>query len=144
MSGSRVDLHAVTDPSAAASSGVAHAEALLGFADALVGADEEALDRARARVLDELGSEGLVDAAAVASNFERMVRIADSTGIPLDGPLDALSADVRQDLGLERYGSSANTPKPGAARRATGSALRPLVGGLLRVMGAVRRRRRAD
>jgi hypothetical protein len=134
----------VTDPSAAAASGVTHAEALIGFADALVGGDEEALARARARLLDEEGPEGLVDAAAVASNFERMVRIADSTGIPLDGALDVISTDLRQQLRLDRFGSSANTPGAGAAKRVMGSALRPLVRGLLWVAGARRRRARAD
>ncbi len=133
----------MTDPSAAAASGVGHAEALLGFADALVGRDEDVLERARARLLDEVGSEGLVDAAAVASNFERMVRIADSTGIPLDGPLDLMSADLRQQLHVDRFGSSANTPGSGAAKRVTGSALRPVLRGLLRLAGAWRRRSRA-
>ncbi len=133
----------MTDASAAAASGVAHAEALVGFVDALVGRDEDVLERARARLLDEVGPEGLVDAAAVAANFERMVRIADSTGIPLDGPLDVMSADLRQQLHVDRFGSSANTPAAGAAKRVTGSALRPLVRGLLRLVGARRRRSRA-
>ena len=41
-------------------------------------------------------------AAGVASNFERMVRIADSTGIELGDLLEQASADVRTALGLER------------------------------------------
>ena len=45
----------------------------------------------------------LVDAAGVASNFERMVRIADATGIPLDARMAALSQDVRDTLHLERF-----------------------------------------
>jgi hypothetical protein len=44
----------------------------------------------------------VVDAAGVASNFERMVRIADSTGIQLDTRMAALSKGVRDQLGLER------------------------------------------
>ena len=44
----------------------------------------------------------MVDAAGVASNFERMVRIADSTGIELGDLLEQASADVRTALGLER------------------------------------------
>ena len=45
----------------------------------------------------------MVDAAGVASNFERMVRIADSTGIPLGDGLETFSAEVRAELNLERF-----------------------------------------
>jgi len=44
----------------------------------------------------------MVDAAGVASNFERMVRIADATGVELDASITELTADVRTALGLER------------------------------------------
>ena len=70
-----------------------------------MGLDETALNNARARVLDELGPEALVNAAGVASNFERMVRIADSTGIPLDGILEDKTVELRQDLGLNQFHS---------------------------------------
>ncbi len=109
--GKEFDLHAVTDGTAAALSGVAHAEALVAFAEAVVDTDENTLADARARVLAELGPEALVDAAAVAANFERMVRIADSTGIPLDGFVDEMTVELRQELKLERFGSAANTPQ---------------------------------
>ncbi len=49
-----------------------------------------------------LGAAAMVDAAGVASNFERMVRIADATGIELGDQLEQSSADVRATLGLER------------------------------------------
>lgn len=136
-------MRAVTDASAARASGVAHAETLVNFADALVGEEEDQLASARARVLETLGPEGLVDAAAITSNFERMVRIADSTGIPLDGPLDVLSADLREELDLERFGSSANTPPAGRARRALGAVLRPVAHGFLKLLGTRRRGRSA-
>jgi hypothetical protein len=136
VTGVEVDVRAVTDPAAAASSGVAHAETLLAFADALVGADEAALTRARADLAERLGPEALVDAAAVASNFERMVRIADATGIPLDGPLEVMSADLRAELDLARFGSSANTPVTGRAKRLLGRALRPVMFGAIRLFGS--------
>ena len=134
-----MDARAVTDPSAAGTSGVAHAQALLAFADAVVGQDEAALAAARQALLVEMGAEALVDAAAVASNFERMVRIADGTGIPLDAPLEALSGDFRADLGVDRFGSAANTPAPGVVRRALGGVLRPVARLALRLLGARRR-----
>ena len=49
-----------------------------------------------------MGVEAMIDAAAVASNFERMVRIADATGIPLDQRLQELARGVIDELGLER------------------------------------------
>jgi hypothetical protein len=39
----------------------------------------------------------------VASNFERMVRIADATGIHLDERMESLSQEVRDALHLERF-----------------------------------------
>ena len=106
---------------------MAHAEALVGFAEALVRRDDAALAHARDEVLEKLGPGGLVDTAAVASNFQRMVRIADSTGIPLDAPVTAMTGDIRGDLELGRFGSSANTREAGPVPRALGRALRPVI-----------------
>jgi hypothetical protein len=88
---------------AAATSGVPHEAALVAFAEAAVQDDEAALKTARRRLLNEMGSDALVDAAAVASNFERMVRIADSTGIPLDSFLEENTAGIRAELNLARF-----------------------------------------
>lgn len=76
----------------------------------MVGDNEAVLATARTRLLEELGPEALVDAAGVASNFERMVRIADSTGIPLDGFLDERTVDMRAELKLTKFASTMNTP----------------------------------
>lgn len=111
ITGNTFDLQVITEGANAAPSRVAHGETLVAFAEAVVGEDESALAVARQRVLDELGPEALVDAAAIASNFERMVRIADSTGIPLDDVVYERTADERKELHLERFGSAANTPK---------------------------------
>jgi hypothetical protein len=93
----------LTDLEAAASSGVEHGAILIGFAEAMVGEDDAALARARQAVIEVLSPEAMVDAAGVASNFERMVRIADSTGIPLDERMEVLSKAVRDQLHLERF-----------------------------------------
>ena len=135
IAGRAVDVRAVTDDAAAAASGVAHGETLLAFADAFVGTDEAPLTRARTAVLRELGPAELVDAAAVASNFERMVRVADATGIPLDPPLQAITESLRQDLGIDRFGAAANTPPAGALWRVLGPIARPLTFGTLRLIG---------
>ncbi len=75
---------------------------LLGFATAVVGRDEAELTRARDALRAEMGDSGVADAAAVASNFERMVRIADAIGIELGEWMETFTEDVRTDLGLER------------------------------------------
>jgi hypothetical protein len=93
----------LTDHEAAATSGVEHGAILIGFAEAMVGEDDAALARARQAVIEVLSPEAMVDAAGVASNFERMVRIADATGIPLDERMEVLSKEVRDKLHLERF-----------------------------------------
>ena len=140
VAGREVDVHAVTDDAAAAASGVRHAETLLAFADAVAGTDDAALDHARAAVVRELGRAELVDAAAVASNFERMVRVADATGTPLDPPIVMLTVSLRADLELDRFGAAANTPPPSLVWRALGPLVRPLVFPMLRVIAGWRGR----
>jgi hypothetical protein len=93
----------LTDREAAATSGVEHGSLLLAFAEAMVGEDEAALTHVRHAVFERLSLEAMVDAAGVASNFERMVRIADATGIRLDERMARLSQEVRDTLHLERF-----------------------------------------
>jgi hypothetical protein len=93
----------LTDSEAAVTSGVEYGTELLAFADAMVGEDDEALTHGRHAVIETLSPAAMVDAAGVASNFERMVRIADATGIPLDARMQALSQEVRDTLHLDRF-----------------------------------------
>ena len=132
--GDAADLHAVTDAEAPAR-GVAHGETLVRFAEAAVTGDEAELESARARVLEELGPDALVDASAVVGNFERMVRIADGSGIPLDAPMEMLTADLRNDLGIDRFGSAANTPSSGPLKRVLARVLRAVTLPLMRRIG---------
>ena len=91
------------DHAAAASSGVEHGNLLIAFAEAMVGDDDTTLTHARHAVIEGFSPEAMVDAAGVASNFERMVRIADATGIQLDERMAVLSQEVRDALQLERF-----------------------------------------
>ena len=93
----------MTNHEAAASSGVEHGNLLIAFAEAMVGDDDTALTHARHAVIEAISPEAMVDAAGVASNFERMVRIADATGIQLDERMAVLSQKVRDALHLERF-----------------------------------------
>ncbi len=126
----------MNDGKAASASGVAHADALVVLAEALAGEDEAALVEARRRAIDELGAEAFVDAVAVASNFERMVRIADGTGIPLDTPVNLVSEDVRDELNLGRFAAAAHTPGVSAWQRPLGRVLRRLMPRILKLVGA--------
>ena len=98
-----MDVRALADP--ALESGVPNGRALLDFASAAVGGDDAELARSREALRSEMGDSGVADAAAVASNFERMVRIADSTGIELGDWMETFTAGVRTDLALERLRS---------------------------------------
>ncbi len=111
LSQATVNLQMINGDETATGGDVAHAGALMKFAESFARRDELALDEARQMLLDEAGPEVLVDAAGVAANFQRMVRIADSIGIPLDERNVALTAGVRKELDLQRFTSSKNTPK---------------------------------
>ncbi len=117
LSDATVNLQMINGDEAATQGDVAHAKELMKFAEAFARRDEPALDQARSNLLREAGPEVLVDAAGVAANFQRMVRIADSTGIPLDERNVALSAGIRKELNLERFGSAKNTPEAGLKTR---------------------------
>ncbi len=108
--GGDFDIHAVTEGAPRAGKGIPHAEALIAFAEAVVARHDDQLANARARVLEELGPQGVVDAAGAASNYKRMVRIADATGIPLDAHLADATHDLREQLSLDQLASAANTP----------------------------------
>jgi hypothetical protein len=102
-------------------------DTLLAFVDAAKGSDPDELTRSRAAVAEKFGAEGLVDAACVIGNFERMNRIADGTGIPVEPPVAALSSDLREELNLGSFGSASYSAAPGAGTKFAGSVLRKLV-----------------
>ncbi len=101
-----VDLNAIVDGSVA--SGIEHGAELTAFAEALV-THSDVLPAARQAIVDAMGEGALVDAAGTVANFQRMVRIADGIGIPIDERMAEHSGDLREQLGLEQYGSAANT-----------------------------------
>jgi hypothetical protein len=130
-SGDEVDLRGVIDD---VESGVPHGEVLVRFAEQVV-RDGDDLARARAELLAAMGPAALIDAAAVVGNFERMVRIADGTGIPLDTPVQAMTGRLREDLGLDGYRSASNTPARGWLAGLLGRLGLPLVLGIVRLSG---------
>lgn len=91
-----------------ADSGVAQGSLLTAFAEAAV-RQTDALPGLRERIATELGPQELVDAAGIVANFQRMVRIADGCGIPLDDFTRDATDDCREELGIHEYASAANT-----------------------------------
>ena len=119
-----VDLRAITEGAHDDAVGVLHAAELSALAEAVILGGEKEIEHARAALRAKAGSAAVVDAAGVIGNFERMTRIADGTGIPLDAPVQLASEDFRGELGLAGFPSSSNTPPPPAWRRL----LAPLLG----------------
>lgn len=83
-------------------SGVGHERELLAFADAAL-AGGDGLAPTRAAVTTSLGKAAMIDAAAVIAGFDAITRVADGTGIPLEAPKAAASADWRASLGIDAY-----------------------------------------
>jgi hypothetical protein len=109
MTGTVVDVAAVNGASET-NAGVTHGADLLAFTEAIMRGEPATLERERLRQM--LSPDAFVDAAALIGAFNVVDRVADATGIPLDAALQAMSQDVRDELGLARFASAANTVTP--------------------------------
>lgn len=89
-------------------SGVEHGDVLLRYSDAAVGRTDD-LIAAREALNAAIGPDAVVDCAATIANFQRMVRIADGCGIPLDPFSREESAKWRDGLGIDGFRSRGNT-----------------------------------
>ena len=139
--GTDVDVHAVMGGEFSAA-GVTHGDLLVAFAEAAVAAGDEKdaeLTAAREKLLAVASPELVVDAAAVVGNFQRMVRIADGTGIPIDSRMNALTAGMREDLGIDQFGSAVNTPEVGGAGKAVGRVAQAAANGAMRLASKQRK-----
>ena len=103
-----IDLQGINGDAAGAAVGIPFGCELMHFADSVARRASD-LEQHRQALLNAAGPQVLVDAAGVAANFQRMVRIADSTGIPVDDMSSELGQGVRGELGLERFASAGNT-----------------------------------
>jgi|TARA_B100002003_G_scaffold247662_1_gene279667 hypothetical protein len=79
-----IDIRGINGDESAAGVGVTFGAELMRFAEGLATGVEADLVAARKQLIEAAGTAVLVDAAGVAANFQRMVRIADSMGIPVD------------------------------------------------------------
>ena len=97
--GYEVDLRAVTDPSI--DPRIPSGELLLKFTDAVL--FRHNARELREELIADLGTDGLVGAAGVIGNFSMMNRIADATGMPVGKGSLERTAEVREQLGLNRF-----------------------------------------
>jgi len=111
MAGQPINLDGLTDPACTRIEGIANSEVLLEFANAFMSDDAGKLAQERDALAAETSPEAMVDAVGVASTFQRAARIADATGIPSDDFMIVMQDDLSKELGLDSYGSAANTGK---------------------------------
>ena len=104
-----IDIHGVGGDADSAEQGIEFGAQLMQFAEAVTRRDAEILPAARQSLLEAAGPGVLVDAAGVAANFQRMVRIADSIGIPYDDTTSELGRQVREELDLNDFASAQHT-----------------------------------
>ena len=95
--GQQVDLAAVAGGSGEV--GLEYGGVLLRFASACGGRDEVELAEARAALVADTDVAFMVDAAAVAANFEMMTRLADGTGAALPDERLARAAHQIETMG---------------------------------------------
>ena len=109
ISSTEVDLQLVNGESSD-SSKIEYSNELMSFATAVASRDEAELADSRKNLLEASSAEVLVDAAAVAGNFQRMVRIADAIGIPIDSERVPMMQGAVDQLELRRFKTAENTP----------------------------------
>lgn len=104
-----IDLQSIHGNQRSAAKGIKYGPQLLAFAESIARSDTAAITASRTVLLELAGPLVLVDAAGVAANFQRMVRIADAIGIPVDDMTTELGQQVRKELNLEQFASAQNT-----------------------------------
>ncbi len=84
--------------------GIAHADALIDFTEAVVLGDAARTEAARATLRSALGDAGFVDACAVVAAFHGFVRIADAIGIPYTTAARGADApELREQAGINEF-----------------------------------------
>ena len=129
-----VDLTMINGEKVNDGGGVPFGVQLMKFGESLAAGDEAALASSRQGLLNAAGPAVLVDTAAVAANFQRMVRLADAVAIPVDNVTIAISKNVREELDLDRLHTSQYTPPPTFMQRLQGVFIRAVAPFLMRRM----------
>ena len=96
----QVDLSGLRSGDSQALDAVPNARTLIRLADAFMDYDPERLTNIRNEAASIIVELGVIEAIGVAANFQRMVRIASGTGIPIDEPDPDFGTAVRAALNL--------------------------------------------
>lgn len=104
-----IDIQGIAGNADSAARGIEFGAQLMAFAESVAMRDQQALKASRQALLEAAGPAVLIDAAGVAANFQRMVRIADATGIPYDRAESGMSRQNCADLNLTAFASAKNT-----------------------------------
>ncbi len=89
-------------------SGIPNAEALIAFTEAVHRRDSN-LVQARAKLIDEVGVGGMVDAATTISIFRSLNIAADSSGIRLDDEWTDIAARLAKQTQADRFRTAINS-----------------------------------
>ncbi len=90
-------------------SGIDHGRELFAFADAVIGSDPAALDRARDALNSAMGPAAVVAASLIAGDFSLVDRAANGIGISAEPMVMKPSEDFRATYGINNFPSAANT-----------------------------------
>lgn len=92
------------------------------FAEAVLHKESAALAEVRDRLVATMGSEALVDTAAVVGLFNAIDRVADATGTPLEQAKAEASAEVREAIGINAFRKSREALERSVSDTITGRA----------------------
>ena len=79
-----------------------HGVILNEFLEAIFARDTTRLKDARNRLIEAMGEQALVDAAATIAAFNAYPRMADSTGFRLESSKEEITQELRAELRLDR------------------------------------------
>ena len=103
-SGAQADLSAIVEGDGDA--GLPLGAELVAFADAIAGWDDAVLATAREALVAAAGTAFMIDAAAVAANFEMMTRVADGTGARFPAAATAARTALDERLHIGNFTSA--------------------------------------
>ncbi|MCY4427938.1 MAG: hypothetical protein OXC05_13050 [Halieaceae bacterium] len=125
ITGQEVNLSDAVDGTDDPNAAVPHSALLCRFAEAAVmSGDKSDLPNIRNQIVTAFDLAAVVDCAGIVAHYEKMDRIADSIGLPLDAPMRIMAGDLREELNLSRFASAENTAGLGIGMRLLGSFLR--------------------
>ena len=88
---------------------VPQGDILIEFCDSVLGKSTAKLNKSRNDLHKALGSQAVSAASAIIGNFTKNDRIANGLGIPLPEMVMKQTNTLRDELGLNRFGSAMNS-----------------------------------